>query len=314
MSTTKSAVLLLLFNRPDRTARVFDAIRRYGPQRLYVAGDGPRATVPEDAANCQAARAVVSPDWDCQVQTRYSEVNLGCKKAVSSAITWFFQQEEEGIILEDDCLPGEPFFYFCQELLERYRHDDRVMHIGGSNLQFGKQRGNASYYFSSIASIWGWAGWRRVWEKYDPALSLFEKFEKTRLMESVFPDRATAEWCLNMTRQVYEGRIDTWDYPLAFSIMINNGLCITPNMNLVSNIGFGSGGTRTTNEKDVHANIPIRELGEIIHPKFFIADREADLYQLSHSIPKAPAAPVRRGFLERAVAKAKTSVKKFLHS
>jgi len=314
MSTTKSPVLLLLFNRPDRTARVFEAIRKYGPERLYVGADGPRATVGEDAANCQAARAVIRPDWDCQVQTLYSDTNQGCKKAVSSAITWFFQQEAEGIILEDDCLPGETFFYFCQELLERYRHDDRVMHIGGSNLQFGRQRGNASYYFSSIASIWGWAGWRRVWEKYDPAMVLFERFEKTRLMASVFPDSHTAEWCLRMTRQVYEGRIDTWDYPLAFSIMINNGLCITPNTNLVSNIGFGSEGTRTTNEKDIHANIPIRELGGMVHPRFFIPDRAADLFQLSHSIPRPSPSPVRRSILERVVQKARTSVKKLLHS
>jgi len=117
-----------------------------------------------------------------------------------------------------------------------------------------------------------------------------------------------------MTRQVYEGRIDTWDYPLAFSIMINNGLCITPNTNLVSNIGFGEGGTRTTNEKDIHANIPIRELGGIVHPKFFIPDRAADLYQLSHSIPRLSPAPMRLSIMERVVQKAKRSVKKFLHS
>jgi len=311
MSEDKSAILFLIFNRPDSTRRVFEAIRKYKPSKLYIAADGPRSGITEDQEKCNAARQLVDQvDWACDVKKLFRDHNLGCKIAVSSAITWFFEQEEEGIILEDDCLPGESFFYFCHTLLEKYRHDQRVMHIAGSNLQFGHHRGDASYYFSSIASVWGWAGWKRVWAKYDPDMLLFEEFEREQLMQFVFPDQHIVKWGLDSTRAVFENKINTWDYQLTFSIMINNGLCITPNKNLVSNIGFNADGHLTKNPDDVHANIPIAEIGEIRHPKFFIPNREADLYQLSLSIPKQAAMGSKISIPGRIINKIKTSAKR----
>ena len=163
---TKSAVLFVVFNRPDTTKRVFEAIRLAKPKRLYITTDGPRPNMPDDVQLCKQTREIVSVvDWDCEVKTLFREENAGCKNGVSAAINWFFDHEEEGIILEDDCLPANSFFKFCDTLLEKYRYDTRVRHITGCNLQFGKKWGDASYYFSNLTNGWGWASWRRAWRR-----------------------------------------------------------------------------------------------------------------------------------------------------
>jgi hypothetical protein len=289
MSDNKTPVLFIVFNRYDCTKRVFEAIQQYRPNKLYIAADGARPGVAEDMEKCQTVRDMVSNiTWPCEVKKLFRDTNLGMKHAVPGAISWFFEQEEEGIILEDDCLPNQSFFHFCQQLLAHYRNDHRIMHIAGTNLQFGNQRGTASYYFSAIPSVWGWAGWRRAWKNYDLQMRLFDAFEKEgNLMEFVFTDPRVAQFALSLSKATYEGKIQTWDFPYAFSVIINNGLCITPNKNLVSNIGFQAGGTNTTNANDVHANIPVETIGELQHPAFFIPNRQADTYQLSLSMPPA---------------------------
>ncbi len=163
-----SPVLFLIFNRPETTEQVFSAIKKAQPPRLYIAADGPRSEYPNDAESCDISRAIATNvDWDCEVKTLFQDQNLGCRLAVSGAVDWFFEQETEGIILEDDCLPDQSFFLFCQELLEQYRDDTRIMQIGGTNYQFGKKRTNYSYYFSRYGHLWGWASWRRAWSFYD---------------------------------------------------------------------------------------------------------------------------------------------------
>jgi hypothetical protein len=306
MTGNKSAVLFIVFNRYETASRVFEEIKQYQPQKLYIAADGPRAGNIADKEKCETVRQLANRiDWPCDLVTLFRDNNVGCKAAVSGAISWFFEHEEEGIILEDDCLPGESFFFFCDTLLKKYRNDHRIMHIAGTNLQFGNWRGNASYYFSSIPSIWGWASWRRVWAQYDKDMLLFEEFAQENLMQFVFPDNNTARWAMDAARAVYEGKIDTWDYQLAFSVMINNGLCVTPNSNLVSNIGFHATSRLTKNPDDVHANIPIEEIEELRHPKFFIPNRQADLYQLSHSMPESSPAPDNFSISRRIINKVK---------
>ena len=142
-------VLFLIFNRQDTTKQVFSAIRRAQPSRLYIAADGPRPEFIDEAKHCESAREVATNgDWDCEGKTRFRENNLGCRLAVSDAIDWFFEQEPEGIILEDDCLPDQSFFFFCQEVLEHFRDDTRIMHVGGTNFQFGNNQTKYSYYLS----------------------------------------------------------------------------------------------------------------------------------------------------------------------
>ncbi len=167
-SVLGTPVLFLIFNRPDTTTRVFEAIREARPSRLYVAADGPRADKEGEAQRCLETRKITEAvDWPCEVRRLYREENLGCKLAVSSAITWFFTHEEEGIILEDDCLPDQSFFPFCAAMLERYRDDGRIMMVLGTSLLPPGGGPDADYLFTQYFLIWGWATWRRAWEKYD---------------------------------------------------------------------------------------------------------------------------------------------------
>lgn len=295
MEPSKTAILFIIFNRLDDTEKVFEAIRSARPERLYIAGDGPRKNISGDEAKCNEARSIVNKvDWDCEVKTLFREENLGTKLGIIAAIDWFFDQEEEGIVLEHDCLPSSYFFQFCAALLHRYRNDTRVMHIGGINLQFGQKRGNGSYYFSRIASIWGWASWRRVWHSTDRTMLAFPQFEMEDQMINVFPDRRIANWVTNMARMIYEGKIVTWDYPHAFSIICSNGLCITPNENLISNIGFGDGATHTKDATHAHASIPLGNMTEIIHPLFYVPDSDADIYQLSLTVDNVKRADIKK--------------------
>ena len=181
-------ILFMIFNRPDTTARVFERIRGIKPSRLFVSADGPRLQKPDEAEQCIQARAVIQKiDWECEVKTKFSDKNQGCKMGVNSAINWFFEHVDEGIILEDDCLPDISFFPFCQTLLELYRNDERIMHIGGSNFQDGKLRDDGSYFFSGINHIWGWATWKRAWKQYDVQIRSLPSLRNNEIFRTVFP-------------------------------------------------------------------------------------------------------------------------------
>lgn len=259
-------VLMLVFNRADTTARVFEAVRRARPRRLFVAADGPRAHVESDAQGCRDTRAIIDAvDWDCEVRTLLRKRNLGCKVAVSSAITWFFQHVEEGIILEDDTLPVPGFFPFCQALLERYRDDHRVMHIGGNNFQLGVRHGGGSYYFSLFNHIWGWATWRRAWNTYDPSLRAFGKLRRNGVLERLFTDGESRGYWARHFEMTVTGGINTWDYSWTMSVWNSGGLAILPEVNMVSNIGFGQGATHTTGDSRL-ARLPVEEPGPLRHP------------------------------------------------
>jgi hypothetical protein len=277
--TVQSPVLFMIFKRPGTTRQVFERIRAAKPSRLYISADGPRPGNDTDPELCRQAREVVANiDWDCTVKTLFFEENKGCKVAVSSGISWFFEQEEEGIILEDDCLPSASFFYFCDTLLQKYRHDTRVRNITGTNSQMGRQWGNASYYFSQYCNVWGWATWRRVWKEYDGELSAFSDEEGERLLHKVFPDPFLAAAWSNIFKDQKAGKIDTWDYQLQFLTFFANGLCAVPNTNLVSNIGFGEGATHTFDADNHSANTTTGELWDIQHPLHFVPEKQADYY------------------------------------
>jgi hypothetical protein len=280
---TQSPVLFIIFNRPDTTQRVFDKIKEAQPQRLYVAADGPRATKPTEAEMCEQARAIIKQvDWPCEVKTLFRDSNLGCKHAVSSAIDWYFENEEEGIILEDDCLPANDFFRYCDTMLEQYRYDTRIRHVGGCNLQMGKKWGDASYYFSNMTHVWGWAGWRRVWKEYDKELSRYHSNEVRPQLETIFSDKFIVDTWEELFNHVKGGRIDTWDYQLGFLNFFNNSLSVIPNVNLISNIGFGENSTHTTDANSLNANLPLGKLGDITHPLYVLPQKGADLFTLRY--------------------------------
>ncbi len=270
-------VLFIIFNRPDVTAQVFEAIARAKPSQLFIAADGPRADRDGEFEKCQQARKIVEKiDWDCEVKTLFREENLGCKLAVSGAIDWFFEHVESGIILEDDCLPSDTFFSFCSEMLDRYESDMRVMMISGSNFQDGVQRGNTSYYFSKVFHIWGWATWRRAWNLYDREM---EKLEKNlSILDDLFSDKMLSlNWKFNFGI-CKTGKVNTWDYQWRLTCFLQNGLSIVPNKNLISNIGFGEDATHTLSDNSIDSNRERFELSQLIHPEFVYENKSADSY------------------------------------
>jgi predicted O-methyltransferase YrrM len=280
----RTPVLFIIFNRPAVTRRVFQAIRQARPAKLYVAADGPRAQVPGDAAACAETRRILEGiDWECEVKLLFREKNLGCKVAVSTALDWFFLREEEGIVLEDDCLPDPSFFGYCSELLERYRDVERVMMISGDNFQYGRVRGEGSYYFSRFSHIWGWASWRRAWSRYDVSMGGLPRYlERDRIAEIVERQEERDYWLHSFVR-CYQGEIDTWDYQWTFSMWEHDGVSILPNVNLVTNIGFGPDAVHCQNADSLLANLPVRPIGDLRHPSRVEPDREADRFTFDYT-------------------------------
>jgi hypothetical protein len=274
----RSPVLFLVFNRPEPTAEVFAAIRAAKPPRLYVAADGARPSRLGEAQRCEETRRVATAvDWACEVKTLFREQNLGCKRAVSGALDWFFECEEEGIILEDDCVPDPTFFRYCDELLERYRDDERVALISGDNFQFGRVYGESSYYFSRYAHIWGWASWRRTWRHYDRDVKAWPAFRDSGGLEKIFGARSrqVGYWRQHLDA-VHQGRIDTWDYQLNFTVWVQHMMTIMPQKNLVKNIGFGNDATHTT-ESTKFADLRAQQLDfPLRHPTSFDKCAPAD--------------------------------------
>ena len=281
MSTHKlrTPVAFIIFNRPDTTKEVFAEIANAKPPKLFVIADGPRGDHPDDLEKCTAARAIIEGvDWECEVLKNYSHVNLGCGNRVATGISWVFEHVDRAIILEDDCLPHSTFFRFCEELLEKYIDDERVMMIGGNNYLFSQKRMQYSYYFSRLVCLWGWGTWRRAWQHYDIEMKLWPELRDTPwLLDILFNDRQVEYW-----RSIFDGfytgvsNVDTWDFQWGFACWSQNGLVILPAVNLVSNIGFGDDSTHTMVE-DIRANVPTAKMVfPLKHPLCAVRDRETD--------------------------------------
>jgi hypothetical protein len=273
-------ILFLIFNRPDNTSLVFEEISKIKPRYLFVAADGPRVDKLGEFELCYKTRSIINNiDWDCEIKTLYRDVNLGCGKAVSEAITWFFDHVEQGIILEDDCLPDLSFFSYCENLLNYYKDEKSILHIGGNNSQLGRKTNEYSYYFSMYPHIWGWATWRRAWklfkfnlkdEDIENNINLITKHYKLSVEEG--------QYWKNHLNLVKNGKIDTWDIQWTYSCWLNKGMTIVPNTNLISNIGFHSEATHTTSSESILANLPLGKINEIKHPVKLVIDKKADRY------------------------------------
>lgn len=290
----------MIFNRPEATRRVFARLARARPPRLLVVADGPRAGVAGEAAKCADARAVIEAvDWDCEVLTNFAEHNLGCKRRISSGLNWVFETVEEAIVLEDDCLPDDSFFPFCEELLARYRTDERVTMISGDNFQFNRRRTPYSYYFTRYVHIWGWASWRRAWRHYDVEMKLWPELRETNWLRETLGHEEAARYWQEIFELVYANQINTWDYQWAFACWAQNGLSIVPESNLVANIGFSDAATHTQagNVLNKLENLPTVEMPfPLAHPPYVMRHGEADRFTFEHAI--APEA-VRRGLYSR---------------
>jgi hypothetical protein len=272
-------VVLLVFNRPAETARVFGAIREARPAQLFIVADGPRVDHASDHALCDEVRRIVEQvDWPCEVLRNYSDKNLGCGVRPATGITWVFEQVEEAIILEDDCLPHPTFFRYCQELLERYRDDERIMHIAGNNSLVRSNKGEFSYYFSLYPHCWGWASWRRAWRYFDFDMRLFSEVAAEQWLDCIFSDKNASKYWFRKFAEVYGShKTHIWDYQWTFACWTCSGLSILPNKNLISNIGFGIEATHTKYADSPYSLMPVSPMEfPLRHPPFVIRDAQAD--------------------------------------
>jgi hypothetical protein len=247
MSKFETPILYLIFNRPDLVAITFQQIREVKPSRLFIAADGPRHDRPDDLEKCNQTRNIVLSmvDWKCEVRTLLRDENLGCGLAVSSAITWFFDQVEEGIILEDDCLPIPFFFQYCQTLLKKFRNNGHIMHISGNNF-ITSMKTPYDIIFSKYPHSWGWASWKNRWSFY--TFDLMDADKNFNLQQYFFLNSKSRKYWLDVFEKTKSGIINTWDYQWFHAIWRNDGICIIPKYNLVTNIGFHNNATHTKEE------------------------------------------------------------------
>jgi hypothetical protein len=289
MNRENVPVLFLVFNRPETTARVWQRICEARPPRLYIACDGPRDGREGEQERIDEVRRITETDinWPCTVQRRYRDRNLGCRQAVSDGINWFFEHEELGIILEDDCLPSVDFFRFCAELLKLYRDDQRIFMISGNNFQHGRRQTPYSYYYSWYTHIWGWATWRRSWAKVDLEMKSYPDFIRSGGARKIVKHVDEARRWEKTFERYLKGRYNTWDYPLMFASWWHKQVTILPEMNLVTNIGAGAGIDQTHSfdpSVDALFHIPTQPLGEIHHNPDVQVAYEADYHTFSHHI------------------------------
>ncbi len=271
-------VLLLAFNRADTTQRVLSAVKAARPSRLFFAVDGPRPERPEDGVAVRRVRELISlVDWDCEVKTLFRDRNLGCKTAVSQAISWFFDAVDAGIVLEDDCLPDPSFFPFASELLERFKDDERISLVSGNNFQSGAARTAYSYYFSRYNHIWGWGSWRRAWRLYDHRMTSWPEVRDGGWLLDLLGDRRAVAYWTKIFDATHADANTSWAYRWTFACWINSTLSVLPRVNLVSNIGFGEQATHTNLHQSPLARLPTFGMQlPLAHPPFVLRDAAAD--------------------------------------
>ncbi|MFB2768850.1 glycosyltransferase family 2 protein [Pelatocladus sp. BLCC-F211] len=281
----RTPVAFIIFKRPHTTERVFEAIRQAKPAKLFVIADGPRKNRADEPEKCEATRAIINRvDWECEVFKNYSDTNLGCAERLPSGLDWVFNQVEEAIILEDDCLPHPTFFQFCEALLERYRYDQRIGTIIGQNVQLGRRRTDYSYYFSIYNRCWGWATWRRAWQNFDFDMKLWPEIKESQFLDDILIDSKSVKFWQQIFQDTYDRRINTvWDYQWTFNCWLENQLSIVPNQNLISNIGFGENATHTKHTKgsfvNTYANMPTETISfPLKHPPYIIRDLKSDRF------------------------------------
>jgi hypothetical protein len=282
-------VAFFVFNRPSTTRRVFEVIARAQPAKLLLIADGPRQHREGEAEACRQVREIVARvDWPCEIFRNFSESNLGCQERMISGLSWVFSSVEEAIILEDDCLPDVSFFYFCQELLERYRGDGRIAYISGDYLVGQSLRPADSYYFSQIGGIWGWATWKSEWQRYDRHLSDWPKLREQQMLQQIFDEPKVVKFWTRLFDAIYEKKgPDTWDYQWLYTNLKNNSLTVVPSTNLVANIGFGRGATHTT-EADSRFMLPASTMKfPLKHPSSFVPSRSLDRRRIQDMLPQS---------------------------
>lgn len=305
MVSQKTPIIFLIYNRPELTQKSISAIADYGPDELFVIADGPKNN--RDEQLCKETREKISRViWKCNIQKNYSDINLGCSKRVSSGISWAFQYCDLAIILEDDCIPDPTFFQFCEELLERYKDDDRIGMISGNNFGFNLYDKNLSYSFSKHGKITGWATWKRCWEKFDLNMGFLDKKSTEIIKSNISPNAYFVEKWWEGVDAVLQGKSDSWAFPWAVTRYLNNWLTIRPKVNLVAHIGFGENATHTKDQgTDVYKKVGQMSF-PLVHPSILIPDVNADRQLEDFTYPQKK----KRNILQKANSKFKGLLKR----
>lgn len=273
----KTPVAFFVFNRPDTTRLVFEQIKLAQPPVLFVIADGPRQTCLDDQELCNRVRELVAHvDWPCEVHRDYADANLGCRTRVSAGLDWVFAHVPEAIILEDDCLPHPSFFRYCEELLERYRDNERVMMVSGFNPYPPHAGDHFSYFFSRYPHIWGWASWRRAWNYYDVNMTMWPARRDAASFYNFAGSDDEAKFWKKYLDLVYQGKLDTWDAQASFMFFCQDGLAVFPAVNLISNIGFGADATHTKVDNGVAAIETKEFIFPVDHPPSIQIDAVKD--------------------------------------
>ena len=281
MFKNTTPLLFIIFNRPESTKIVFEEIRKSQPPRIYIASDGPRIDRPREKEIVESLRISIleAIDWNCEVKTLYRDTNLGCKNAVKGAIDWFFKNEESGIILEDDCVPSQSFFRFCQNILTEYKDDNRVSGVSGTNFNYRiSNEGNGSFFFSEILYMWGWGTWRRCWEEADEFYENFNFHKQKKAFSNVIPNKIANKMWIKESYRAINGELDTWDYQWLFFNITQNKLAIIPTVNLVQNIGFSLEATHTRHVRK-ELVVDAKEIAfPLQKPPFMVRNLHYDIY------------------------------------
>jgi hypothetical protein len=286
---TKVTVLLIIFNRPDTTEQVFNSIKKYQPERLYIASDGARSSKPDEKAVVEQTRQLVLKgiDWNCEVKTFFRKKNVGCGRGVSEAITWLFENEEMGIILEDDCLPHYDFFLYCEEVLNKYRTDSRVMSIAGLN-NFGSDVTSNKIVFSKYFRVWGWATWKRAWVHF----KLKDQNLTKKELRKIYFEHLGCFGTISMLKAWKHAHLTNkvWDFFWSAACLANSGLTIIPQANLIKNIGIAhENSTNTKKNISTYSNFNFGNIQfPLNYPKFIHYDIDYDK-RLSHFYMKQKA-------------------------
>ena len=275
-------VAVIIYNRPAHTKILYDRLSEIKPNNLFIIADGPKSDDAAEIKKCIEARKIFSEfEWDVQIHKNYADVNLGLKNRMSSGIDWVFKRVNEAIFLEDDCIPSIEFIDFCEYALERYRKDPEVMVVTGDNFQKGRWRGDGSYYYSRYNHCWGWATWRNSWEKYDKNIKFWPKWKQSEEWEYLFKRFEENRYWTEIFDKTFNNEIDSWAYPWTASVWFNQGITVTPNVNLVTNIGFGPDATHTKGYTNRNS-LTTSALGEIIPPSIKRVDQKADDFVFLH--------------------------------
>lgn len=251
-------ILLLVFNRPKETQRLFSVLQAQKPKQLYIAADGPRG-IGGDLEKCKKVREILSKiDWDCKVKKLYREENVGLEKGLGEALSWFFNQVQMGIVLEDDCIPNPTFFNFCSVMLHRYKDNPEIMAVNGSSFLPPQVQNSQSYYISKYVHFWGWASWKRAWKLYDPTMKDWPVFKQSNSFRDRLPNKWERHYFSMLFDSTYKGRTNSWGYRWLYSVWKNNGRSISPGVNLIQNIGFNKDATHPVIRKFELMTTPIK--------------------------------------------------------